>query len=166
MINVMFLHIDDNDKVIGVVGRLKKERGYDTIFKAFKRVRDRIVNVRLLVLGRGSPQDESIVHNLIEDLGIGNDVILAGYRSDDYFSLISSFDVFVMMRAGTDGTARALREVMSMGVPSVVSDLGMLPELVDDGINGFVVKPQEHILAENIIELLLDEEKRQIFGKR
>ncbi len=159
------LHIDDNDKVIGVVGRLKKERGYDTIFRAFKRVRDRIVNVKLLVLGRGSPQDESIVHNLIEDLGIGNDVILAGYRSDDYFSMISSFDVFVMMRAGTDGTARALREVMSIGVPSVVSDLGMLPELVDDGINGFVVKPQEHILAENIIELLSDEKKRQIFGK-
>jgi glycosyltransferase involved in cell wall biosynthesis len=159
------LHIDDNDKIIGVVGRLKKERGYDTIFKAFKLVRDRIMNVKLLVLGRGSPQDESIVHNSIEDLGIENDVILAGYRSDDYFSMISAFDVFVMMRAGTDGTARALREVMSMGVPPVVSDLGMLPELVDDGINGFVVKPQEHILAENIIELLLDEEKRQTFGK-
>jgi glycosyltransferase involved in cell wall biosynthesis len=54
---------------------------------------------------------------------------------------------------------------MSMGVPPVVSDLGMLPELVDDGINGFVVKPQENVLAEKIIELLLDEEKRQTFGK-
>ena len=157
--------IDDNDKIIGVVGRLKKERGYDTIFKAFKRVKDKIGNVKLLVLGRGSPQDESIVHTSIVDLGIGNDVILAGYRPDDYFSIISVFDIFVMMRAGTDGTARALREVMSMGVPPVVSDLGMLSELVDDGINGFVVKPQEDVLAEKIVDLLLDKEKRQIFGK-
>jgi glycosyltransferase involved in cell wall biosynthesis len=154
-----------NDRIIGVVGRLKKERGYDIIFKAFKQVKGRIDNVKLLVLGRGSPQDELIVHNSIADLGIENDVILSGYRSDDYFSMISAFDVFVMMRAGTDGTARALREVMSMGVPPVVSDLGMLPELVDDGINGFVVKPQENVLAEKIIELLLDEEKRQTFGK-
>jgi glycosyltransferase involved in cell wall biosynthesis len=157
--------IDDSDTIIGVVGRLKKERGYDTIFKAFKLVRDRMGKVKLLVLGRGSPQDESIVHTSIADLGIGNDVILAGYRPGDYFSIISAFDIFVMMRAGTDGTARALREVMSMGVPPVVSDLGMLPELVDDGINGFVVKPQEDVLAEKIIELLLDKEKRQIFGK-
>jgi glycosyltransferase involved in cell wall biosynthesis len=79
--------------------------------------------------------------------------------------MISAFDVFVMMRAGTDGTARALREVMSMGVPPVVSDLGMLSELVDDGINGFVVKPQEDVFAEKIIELLLDKEKRQTFGE-
>ena len=157
--------IDDTDKIIGVVGRLKKERGYDTIFRAFKRVKDQIGNVKLLVLGRGSPQDELIVHDSIAGLGIGNDVILAGYRPDDYFSMISAFDVFVMMRAGTDGTARALREVMSMGVPPVVSDLGMLSELVDDGINGFVVKLQEDVLAEKIIELLLDKEKRQTFGK-
>jgi glycosyltransferase involved in cell wall biosynthesis len=154
------LHVDVNDKIIGVVGRLKKERGYETIFKAFKVVRDRIGKVKLLVLGRGSPEDELIVHNSIADLGIENDVILAGYRPDDYFSMISAFDVFVMMRAGTDGTARALREVMSMGVPPVVSDLGMLSELVDDGINGFVVRPQEQILAEKMIDLLLDEEKR------
>jgi glycosyltransferase involved in cell wall biosynthesis len=36
---------------------------------------------------------------------------------------------------------------------------------VDDGINGFVVKPQEDVLAEKIVDLLLDKEKRQIFGK-
>jgi glycosyltransferase involved in cell wall biosynthesis len=158
-------HIDNDDRIIGVVGRLKKDRGYDTIFNAFKLVKDRIGKVKLLVLGRGGSKDNIIIHDTIADLGIENDVILAGYRSDDYFSIISAFDVFVMMRAGTDGTARALREVMSMGVTPVVSNLGMLPELVDDGINGFVVKPQENILAEKIIELLSDEEKRQTFGK-
>jgi L-malate glycosyltransferase len=119
-----------------------------------------------LFWGEAAHEDTIIIHDTIRDLGIEDDVILAGYRSDDYFSMISTFDVFVMMRAGSDGTARALREVMSLGVPPVVSDLGMLPELVDDGINGFVVKKQENILAEKIIELLSDEDKRQSFGNK
>jgi len=45
----------------------------------------------------------------LRELGLERDVVLAGYRFDDYFSMISTFDVFVMMRAGSDGTARALR---------------------------------------------------------
>ena len=65
-------------------------------------------------------------------------MVLAGYRLEDYFSVIAAFDLFVMMRAGSDGTARALREVMAMGKPAIVSDRGMLPELVRDGYNGYV----------------------------
>ena len=42
----------------------------------------------------------------------------------------------------------------------------MLPEFVDDGVNGFVVKPEEDALAEKIIELLSNKEKRQGFGIR
>ena len=158
------LHIDGDEKIIGVVGRLKQGRGYDIILKAFKIVNRRKDKVRLLMLGRGGSQDRKVMHAAIKELGIGNDVILAGYRTDDYFSIISTFDIFVMMRAGTDGTARALREVMSMGIAPVVSDLGMLPELVDDGVNGYVVKPEENVLAEKILYLLSNEEKRRTFG--
>jgi glycosyltransferase involved in cell wall biosynthesis len=157
-------HIDEDERIIGVVGRLKKDRGYDIILKAFKMVKGRMDKVKLLVLGRGGSRDNIVINGLIKELGIENDVILAGYRAGDYFSMISAFDIFVMMRAGTDGTARALREVMSMGIPPIVSDLGMLSEFVDDGVNGFVVKPEEDVLAEKIIELLANKEKRQCFG--
>ncbi len=51
-----------------------------------------------------------------------------------------------------------------MGIAPVVSDLGMLPELVDDGVNGYVVKPEENALAEKILDLLSNEEKRRTFG--
>ena len=60
--------------------------------------------------------------------------------------MIATFDLFVMMRAGSDGTARALREVMAMGKPAIVSDRGMLPELVRDGYNGYVAG-DERLLA-------------------
>jgi len=157
------LGLESTDRVIGVIGRLKPDRGYDVILKGFKRLTERLERVKLVIVGRSSQIGESIKKPLA-DLGIEKDVILAGYRVDDYFSMISTFDVFVMMRAGSDGTARALREVMAMGKPALVSDRGMLPELVEDGKDGFVA-PDEGRLAETMEKLLTDGALRARFGE-
>jgi len=155
--------IKADEKVIGVIGRLKPDRGYNVILKAFRLVRERMNNVKLLVMGRSSQIEKSIIQPLT-DMGLEHDVILAGYRIDDYFSVISTFDLFVMMRAGSDGTARALREVMVMGKPAIVSDRGMLPEMVEDGVSGYVVKWDEHDLSTKMEKILIDGERRKRFG--
>ncbi len=152
-----------NDKIIGVIGRLKPDRGFDIILKAFKIVKERVSNAKLLIMGRSSQIEESVIKPL-QNLGLEKDVILAGYHIEDYFSVISLFDLFVMMRAGSDGSARALREVMAMGKPAVVSDMGMLSELVEDGKTGYVTKWDENDLAQKIITLLADDAKRRQFG--
>lgn len=153
-----------SDKVIGVIGRLKPERGFDIILKAFKIAKERVANAKLIIMGRSSQIEESVIKPL-RNLRLENDVILAGYRIEDYFSVISLFDLFVMMRAGSDGSARALREVMSMGKPAVVSDVGMLCEIVEDNRTGYVSKWDEHDLAGKMVALLTDDEKRKQFGK-
>jgi len=68
-----------------------------------------------------------------------------------------------MMRAGSDGSARALREVMAMGRAAIVSDSGMLPELVRDGFSGFVVKPDPQQLADRMEHILKNDEQRISF---
>jgi glycosyltransferase involved in cell wall biosynthesis len=156
------LGIGADEKVVGVIGRLKPDRGFDVILKAFKLVRERIDKIKLVIVGRSSQIEES-VRKPLTSLGLERDVILAGYRLEDYFSMISTFDIFVMMRAGSDGTARALREVMSMGKPAIVSDRGMLPELVKDGVNGYVVSDEQQ-LAWRIEQLAVDERLRTAFG--
>ncbi|MCS7281555.1 MAG: glycosyltransferase family 4 protein [Desulfobacterota bacterium] len=158
------LGIRPNDKVIGVIGRLKADRGYDTIIRAFRIVKNKIPDSKLLILGRSSQIEKSVLKP-IKEAKIEDHVILAGYRIDDYYSVINCFDLFVMMRAGTDGTARALREVMAMGKPAIVSDSGMLPELVKEGETGFVVPKDEAILAERIITLLLNDDLRRRMGE-
>jgi glycosyltransferase involved in cell wall biosynthesis len=155
--------IKKDEKVIGIIGRLKPDRGYDVILEAFRLLRNRMDKVKLLIMGRSSQIEQSIKQPLVK-LGLQNDVVLAGYWIDDYFSVISAFDIFVMMRAGSDGTARALREVMAMGKPAIVSDMGMLPELIEDGETGYVVKLDEHELAARFEEILSDDEKRKAFG--
>jgi glycosyltransferase involved in cell wall biosynthesis len=156
------LGVATDEKVIGVIGRLKPDRGFDVILKAFKLVRERTDKVKLVIVGRSSQIEES-VRKPIAAFGLDKDVILAGYRLEDYFSMISTFDLFVMMRAGSDGTARALREVMSMGKPAIVSDRGMLPELVKDGYNGYVVA-DERQLAMRIEDLAANDGLRAAFG--
>jgi glycosyltransferase involved in cell wall biosynthesis len=155
--------IKADERVVGVIGRLKPDRGYDVVLKAFKLLRSRVDGVKLLIVGRSSQIEKSIKEPVAE-LGLGNDVILAGYRVEDYFSVIFTFDLFVMMRAGSDGTARALREVMALGKPAIVSDMGMLPELVEDGKSGYVVRPDEHELAGRMELLLTDGQRRDSFG--
>lgn len=157
------LGIKPLEKVIGVIGRLKPDRGFDVILKAFKLLRDRLEGIKLVIVGRSSQIEES-VKKPVAALGLQNDVVLAGYRFNDYFSMISTFDLFVMMRAGSDGTARALREVMAAGKPAIVSDRGMLPELVEDGATGYVVRDEKQ-LAKRMEEVLTNDEVRATMGE-
>jgi glycosyltransferase involved in cell wall biosynthesis len=156
-------NLSAGDRVIGVIGRLKPDRGFDVILRAFGILKDKVGNVKLLIMGRSSQIEESVVKPL-KDLGLEKDVILAGYRIDDYFSVISLFDLFVMMRAGSDGSGRALREVMAMGKPAIVSDVGMLSDFVEDGKNGYVAKWDERDLAQKMENLITDDMKRKQFG--
>jgi glycosyltransferase involved in cell wall biosynthesis len=158
------LGIVPDDRVIGVIGRLKPDRGYDVILKAFSILRSRVDRVKLVIVGRSSQIEASVMRPL-KELGIEKDVIIAGYRFDDYFLMIQTFDVYIMMRAGSDGSGRALREVLSLGRPAIVSDRGMLPDLVDDGTTGFVTKWDASDLAAKMEVLVNDAATRQLFGE-
>jgi glycosyltransferase involved in cell wall biosynthesis len=74
-------------------------------------------------------------------------------------------DIFVFLMAGSDGTARALREAMAMGKPVIAANRGMLPELVEDGVSGLVVDDTAEGLARATLRLLHDPEMRETLGK-
>ncbi len=158
------LGISPDDRVIGVIGRLKPDRGYDIILKAFGILRSRVNKVKLVIVGRSS-QIETSVMKPLQELGIEKDVIIAGYRFDDYFQMIQTFNIYIMMRAGSDGSGRALREVLSMGIPAIVSDRGMLPDLVDDGKTGFVTSWDGSDLAAKMEVLVSNADIRRRFGE-
>ena len=156
--------IAPDERVIGVIGRLKPDRGYDVILKAFAELRSRVDKVKLVIVGRSS-QIEASVMKPLRELGIEEDVVIAGYRIEDYFSVIYTFDLYIMMRAGSDGSGRALREVLSMGRPAIVSDRGMLPDLVEDGRTGYVSTWDAADLAGKMELLVSNAGMRRAFGE-
>jgi glycosyltransferase involved in cell wall biosynthesis len=119
--------------------------------------------VRLLLVGHSSQMQQSVIEPL-ERLGISSHVVLAGYRMDDYRDVLACMDVFCLLTPGSDGTARALREAMAMGKPAVVTNKGMLPELVQEGATGFVVQEGPETLYHALMTLVKDERLRKAMG--
>ena len=84
---------------------------------------------------------------------------------DDYIDTLACMDVFVLLTPGSDGTARALREAMAMAKPVVVTTKGMLPELVQDGVTGFVAQNTPQSLYQALLPLVKDERLRTTIGR-
>ncbi len=108
--------------------------------------------------------EESVVKPM-KRLGLEPWVILGGYQTEHYVDTLASMDIFVFLMPGSDGTARALREAMAMGKPVIVTDRGMLPELVENGVSGIVAKETPESLAQAVLELLRDPKRRQAMGR-
>jgi glycosyltransferase involved in cell wall biosynthesis len=156
--------IGPEDIVIGMIARYQKYRRTKVFLEAVKTISKEFPNIKVLLVGRSSQMEESVIQPM-KELGVERWVVLGGYRTDDYLDTLACMDIFVFLMAGSDGTARALREAMAMGKPVIVADRGMLPELVENGISGFVVKDTPALLAEAALQLLRHPEMREDMGK-
>ena len=150
--------------LIGIVGRFQKYRKMDVFLPAARKVIDQLPNARFLVIGHSSQIQQTVVEPARE-LGIADNVILAGYRMDDYLDTLDCIDVFSLLMPGFDGTARAVREAMALGKPCVVSDFGMLPDVVPDGKAGLVTPMDADALAAAWLRLLQNPAECQTMGQ-
>ncbi len=150
--------------VIGMIARYQRYRRTDVFLEAVKTIVKEFQNVKILLVGRSSQIEESVIQP-VKQLGVGKWIVLGGYQTKDYLDTLACMDIFVFLMAGSDGTARALREAMAMGKPAIVADRGMLPELVEDGISGLVVNDTAEELARAVLRLLHHPEMREALGK-
>jgi glycosyltransferase involved in cell wall biosynthesis len=156
--------IGPGDLVIGMIARFQRYRRTEFFLQAVKEIVREFPNLKVLLVGRSSQMEESVIKP-VRRLGIEKWVILGGYRTDDYLDTLACMDIFVFLMAGSDGTARALREAMAMGKPIIVADRGMLPEIVDYGRCGLVVKDTPEGLADAALQLVRHPEMRESLGK-
>ncbi len=156
--------IRPEDLVIGMIARFQKYRRTEVFLEAVRMIAKEFPNFKILLVGRSSQMEESVIQPM-KKLEVEPWVVLGGYRTDDYFDTLACMDIFVFLMAGSDGTARALREAMAMGKPVIVANRGMLPELVDHGVSGLVVDDRPELLAEATLQLLRSPEKRRAMGK-
>ena len=156
--------IGQGEIVIGMIARFQKYRRTAVFLEAVKAIAKEFPNVRVLLVGRSSQMEQSVIRPM-RQLGLEKWVVLGGYQTNDYLDTLACMDIFVFLMPGSDGTARALREAMAMGKPVIVANRGMLPELVEDGISGLVVNDTSEELALAALRLLHDPEMREALGK-
>jgi glycosyltransferase involved in cell wall biosynthesis len=136
----------DGDSVIGAVCNVNPQKGVDTLIQAFAIVHERSARTRLVVAGLQDPRHHGyadLVRREIHRLRLveGIDVRFLGARAD-IERVLQGFDIFVMASvAKSEGIPTAMLEAMASGLPVVATDVGGVTEVVDDGVNGFVVRP-------------------------
>jgi glycosyltransferase involved in cell wall biosynthesis len=150
--------------LVGAVGRLFPEKGYDDLMRAVAVLRDRGRELRCVVVGDGREAHEEVLRALIPELGIEREMSLAGRRSD-IPDVIRAFDVAVLP-SKREGSPLAMLEYMAAGAPIVATSVGGVPELITDGESGLLVPPDDPAaLADAIDRLLGDRELAQRLGR-
>lgn len=149
--------------LVGIVGRFQKYRKMDVFLPAARKVVDQMPEARFLIIGDSSQIQQTVVEPA-RALGLAENVILVGYRIEDYLDTLDCLDVFSLLMPGFDGTARAVREAMALGKPCVVSDFGMLPDVVPHERAGLVVPLDPDALAAAWLRLLRDPAERRAMG--
>ncbi|MFH1502100.1 MAG: glycosyltransferase [Candidatus Eisenbacteria bacterium] len=129
-------------------------KGHDTFLTAAASVVSEIPAVRFLLAGQRT--DGEKMEALVEGLGLGDSVILAGYRPD-VPEVLAALDVSVNCPRAGEGLSGAVRESLAAGKPVVATDVGGNRELVRDGETGLLIPPDDpDALAGAILRLIRD----------
>jgi len=156
------LGIDPNIPVVGIVARLALIKDHANLLTACRLVKDANHSFNLLIVGDGPLRSE--MEQLTALLGLEGCVIFTGSRSD-IPELMQAMDVFVLS-SRSEGVSLTLIEAMACELPIVATAVGGNPEVVKEGVTGFLVPSQNpEALAEKIIQLLVDPVLRLQFGK-
>jgi glycosyltransferase involved in cell wall biosynthesis len=157
------LNISDNILLLGIVGRLTAIKNHKLFLNVAKKVSDIIPDVKFLIIGDGELALD--LKELANDLQIQDNVIFLGWRHD--MTVIYADLDLVVLTSLNEGTPVTLIEAMASGKAVVSTSVGGVPDIVIDGQTGILVPSgDEENLAEAIIGLLKDADKRKIFGER
>lgn len=128
--------INDNKFVITAVGRLEKNKNVENMIRAVAKTND---NVILLLCGDGEQSD--YMKELVKELNVENRVIFAGFR-DDIPEILKSSDAYMLI-SYREGLSRSLMEAMAAGLPCIASKIRGNVDLIEDGIGGCLVDPDD-----------------------
>lgn len=131
------------------VGRLIEEKGVQTILQALGYLRD--ADCRLTIVGDGDYR--APLQAIAKELDIDSRVQFLGTR-DDVPELLADSDVFVHLPDCAEGFGIAVVEAMASGLICVCGDRGALPEIVEDGVSGFLVKNNEPAALAEILRAI------------
>ncbi len=146
--------IKDDDFVFGVFARLEKVKGHRYFLKAARELKRAGYRAKFLIVGDGSLLNE--LKDKAKSLGISDDVIFTGYVKDTT-TLLNATDVNVIS-SESEAMSLAILEAMSVGKPSIATLTGGNPEIVKNGINGYLtVVADSTSLAEAMIKIMSDE---------
>ena len=156
---------DSENFIVGITKGLRLLYGYKYLIEAIEIVKKDIPEIELQIIGEG--EDREKIEKIIEQKNMENKVKLFGRIPHEKIEkYICNFDVAVFPSIEYESFGVSVLEVAASGVPSIVSDIGGLPEVIEDNKTGFLVPPKNaKEIAKKILLLYNDRELRWEMSK-
>jgi len=147
--------------VIGWVGRMTAVKDTDTVVLALQKLLERNVDAYAVLVGDGP--DREHLERYAHELGVIKRCLFLGYQ-EDVARFYDAIDVLVLPSIN-EGTPVSVIEALAAGRPAVATRVGGVPDVVRDGVDGFLVDPGDvDALAARLAELSADPERRAQMG--
>jgi glycosyltransferase involved in cell wall biosynthesis len=157
-----YLGIGPERFAVGWIGRMTPVKRTDDVLVAFKQLRETGVDAVLCLVGDGPdrPQLEQRAH----ELGVIRDTLFLGYQ-EDVAPFYAAFDALILP-SSNEGTPVSAIEALAAGRPVVATRVGGVPDVVQEGEDGFLVEPgATDDLAERLARLAREPELRERMGR-
>ena len=148
----------ENSRVILTLSGMRPIKGLEYLIRAMPLVLKENPNTRLLITCKGD-EYEDYIRNLVMEIGMEDDVDFIGFvKGKEKNALINICDVFCMPSL-YESFGIAILDVMHYGTAVVASDTGGIPEIIENGKNGILCRPKDHMQIAKSINALLEDEK-------
>ncbi|MDH4179194.1 MAG: glycosyltransferase, partial [Armatimonadota bacterium] len=150
------LGVPDGRRIIGCVGRLEHQKGYDVLLIAFARLLAEAPDLHLVIVGDGSLRD--VLGAQARELGVTDHVTFAGVRPD-VTSILRVFSLFVSS-SRSEGMPMAVLEAAALELPIVATAVGDVPYLIEDDLTGNLAPPGDPAALARAIDGVLGQPDR------
>ena len=140
--------------VIGMISRFTPDKGHDTLLYGLREILKEKPNVQLALVGEGDKKRD--IANLSQRLNISDNVLFIKPQLNTV-DVLAVMDVFMFTPARREGLGLVVLEALASGKPVVATDIGGISSIIENNVNGFLVKPSEpKLLAGPVLRLLND----------
>jgi len=157
------LGINESTNIIGFVGALSEQKGLIYLIDAFKKIYREFPNLKCILIGEGDLENE--LKSKVKEVELQDHILFLGQRYD-IPALLNLMDIFVLPSLW-EGLPQVVLEAMAAGVPVVATEVDGTPEIISDGVNGFLVPARDsQKLANALKKLLADSALRLTLSER
>lgn len=162
-----------NKKIFFHPARMGLSKGCDVSIKALRLIKEKVPNVMLVLAGTKNIIDWSLTQqkdiayfvHLIERFNLRDNVLIDSYQLNEMPLLYAACDICIYPSNAFEPFGLTMLEAMATAKPMIVTNIGGMPEIIRDGINGFIIPPKGYEeLASRVIQLFNDDELRERFG--
>lgn len=158
------MNISESDVVITCIGFSISIKGLDTLIQSTKLLKDKKLasNIKVLIVGVSGTENEKLL-NLAKEANIQDNIISLGIRND-IDDILNISDIYTQP-SRTEAISLSIMEALNYALPVVATNVGGIPEVVEDGVNGYLCeKENAKDLSEKLGLLITNASLRKQFG--